>query len=222
MSSRVLRGGQQTSDAVPFKLDPIRSAMHSTSPREHVSVMEAPREAETISPTEIREESMAQREKSAYELGFREGQRSVGEAGEKALDAKLEQFSKNIEELRHLRRGILSTSEREVIHLALEIARKVVKREITIDEEIIITLVRVALKRVSDQTLITVRLNPMDYSVVKRHQSVGNAADILNEGIRLAEDPLISRGGCVIETESGLVDARIEEQFREIEKGFLD
>ena len=134
----------------------------------------------------------------------------------------LEQFSKSLEELRSLRRGILSTSEREVIRLALEIARKVVKREITIDEEIILTLVRVALKRVSDQTLFTVRLNPKDCSIVKRHQSIGNAADFLNDGIRLAEDAQISRGGCVIETESGLVDARVEEQFREIEKGFLD
>jgi len=196
--------------------------MHSTSSREHVSVIEAPRESETISPTDIREESMAQRENNAYELGFRDGQKSVGEAGAQALEAKFEQFSKSIDELRNLRRSILSASEREVIHLALEIARKVVKREISIDEEIIVTLVRVALKRVSDQTLITVRLNPMDYSVVKRHQAMGNAADILNEGVRLAEDPLISRSGCVIETESGLVDARIEEQFREIEKGFLD
>jgi len=210
-------------------MDPVRTSSNSALPREHVSVIEAPRDAEPISSPGIHGEipqnsaqGTAQLEKNAYEHGFREGQRSVNVTGEKALASTLEKFSKSLEELKSLRRSILSTSEREVIRLALEIARKVVKREIAVDEEIIVTLVRVALKRVSDQTLITVRLNPVDLSVVKRHQSLGNTADVLNEGIRLAEDPLISRGGCVIETESGLVDARVEEQFREIERGFLD
>jgi flagellar biosynthesis/type III secretory pathway protein FliH len=43
-----------------------------------------------------------------------------------------------------------------------------------------------------------------------------------NEAIKLIEDPVISRGGALIETESGIIDARIEEQFREIERGFFD
>ncbi len=230
MSSRVIRGGTQTPEVVvPFRFDSVRSVSHSNSTPERVTVIEAPAEGGLASASDTSGETLqnsiqaiAQLEKNAYEQGFREGQKSINESGEKAAATMLEQFSKSLEELRSLRRGILSTSEHEVIRLALEIARKVVKREITVDEEIILTLVRVALKRVSDQTLFTVRLNPKDYSVVKRHQAMGNAADVLSDGIRLAEDPLISRGGCLIETESGLVDARVEEQFREIEKGFLD
>jgi len=230
MSSRVIRGGNPTPEVVvPFKFDSVRSASHSTSIPERVTVIEAPADGGQDSASDSSGETLqnsiqaiAQLEKNAYEMGFREGQKSISENGEKAAASMLEQFSKSLEELKSLRRGIFATSEREVIRLALEIARKVVKREVTIDEEIILTLVRVALKRVSDQTLFTVRLNPKDFSIVKRHQSLGNAGDILKDGIRLAEDPLISRGGCVIETESGLVDARVEEQFREIEKGFLD
>ena len=84
------------------------------------------------------------------------------------------------------------------------------------------TLVKVALKRVSDHTLITVRLNPKDCNVVKRYQSVRTESDSLSDGIKLAEDPLISRGSCVIETESGIIDARVEEQLREIERGFFE
>jgi len=227
MSSRVIRSGTSTPEvAVPLKFDSVRSGPYSTPIPQCVTVIEAPSEDRSAdSSGETLQNSthvIAQLEKNAWEQGFREGQKSVSETGEKSASSMLEQFSKSLEELRSLRRGVLSTSEREVIRLALEVARKIVKREITIDEEIILTLVRVALKRVSDQTLFTVRLNPKDCSIVKRHQSMGNAADILNDGIRLAEDPLISRGGCVIETESGLVDARVEEQFREIEKGFLD
>jgi len=44
----------------------------------------------------------------------------------------------------------------------------------------------------------------------------------LSESVKLVEDPLIARGGCIIETESGTIDARIEEQLREIERGFFD
>jgi type III secretion protein L len=55
---------------------------------------------------------------------------------------------------------------------------------------------------------------------MERHRTA--EAGSLSESVKLVEDPLIARGGCIIETESGTIDARIEEQLREIEKGFFE
>jgi flagellar assembly protein FliH len=161
-------------------------------------------------------------EKEAYEKGFAEGQKAGGEVGEKMAEALLNQYSASVEALNRLRGEIFATSEREVIRLALEIARKIIKREVAIDEELILALVKVALDRVADRALISVRVNPKDHAAMARHHAALSDADALSESVKLIEDPLIGRGGCVIETESGTIDARIEEQLREIERGFFE
>jgi flagellar biosynthesis/type III secretory pathway protein FliH len=161
-------------------------------------------------------------EKEAYERGFGEGERAGRETGEKMSEAILKQYSGRLEELALLRKNILSGSEHEVVRLALEISKKVVKREITIDAELILAMVKVALNRLAEQTAATIRLNPKDYHVMMDRQSSHPVLGAANEAIKLIEDPLISRGGALIETESGTIDARIEEQFREIERGFFE
>lgn len=163
-------------------------------------------------------------ERGAYEKGFGEGQRAGAEMGEKMGEALLKQYSAGLDALNGLRKEIFATSEREVIRLALEIARKIIKREVAIDEELILTLVKVALGRVAGQTLMTVRVNPKDFHTIERYRAAGIGGDpgAPGESVRFVEDSLIARGGCVIETESGTIDARIEEQLREIERGFFE
>ena len=164
----------------------------------------------------------AEIEKEAYERGFNEGQKAGKEVGEKMVEASLKQYALTLEELANLRTQVLSASEREVVTLALEIARKVVKREVTIDEDIILALVKVAMKRLGEESVMTVRLNPRDVQSILRFRNGAATGSVLTDAIKLVEDPLISRGGCLIETESGIIDARVEEQFREIEKGFFE
>ena len=161
-------------------------------------------------------------EKEAYEKGFAEGQKAGSEVGEKMAEATLQQYAASLNALNSLRSELFATSEREIIRLALEIARKIIKREVAIDEELILALVKVALARVADQALITVRVNPKDHHAIERHHAATPETAALSESVKLVEDPLIARGGCIIETESGTIDARIEEQLREIERGFFD
>jgi len=182
------------------------------------------RTAEEQAELVVRQAKMdaAEIEKQAYERGFIEGEKAGKEVGEKTLEALLKQYAKRLEELNALRKEIFATSEREVLRLALEIARKVIRREASVDEELILTLVKVALNRLAEQAVMTVRVNPRDYQSIQRHQAAYPSSSSLNEGVKLIEDPSISRGGCLIETESGVIDARIEEQLREIEKGFFE
>jgi len=164
----------------------------------------------------------AEIEKEAYEKGFSEGERAGRETGEKMVEAVLKQYTQTLEELKGLRRNLLTKSEREVVRLSLEVAKKVVKREVCVDEELILALVKVALSRLADQSVMTVRVNPKDCQSILHHRESPGHRDSWHDGIKLVEDPLITRGGCLIETDSGVIDARVEEQFREIEKGFFE
>lgn len=127
------------------------------------------------------------------------------------------QLAETLAEVAELREQMASYAEHEIVQLAVEIAKKIVRREVTVDREIVISLARVALARLHNRALATVRLHPEDYQYLSAHR------DKLGSGgtIKLIEDAAISRGGCLIETDFGDVDARIEQQFNEIERGFL-
>jgi flagellar assembly protein FliH len=135
-----------------------------------------------------------------------------------AIDPLRLQLAQSLAETAGLREQIAAYAERELVQLALEIAKKVVRREVTVDREIVISLARVALARLHNRALATVHLHPDDFEFVAAHR------DRLGGGntVQLVEDSTIGRGGCFIETDLGDIDARIEQQFGEIERGFLE
>lgn len=108
--------------------------------------------------------------------------------------------------------------ESELVDLAIRIAKKIVAREVTIDREIALTLVKVSLGRLHNRSAAEVHLNPEDFVYVKAHTDKLDFRGTLN----IVEDRSISVGGCLIHTETGDIDARIESQFDEISHGLLD
>jgi flagellar biosynthesis/type III secretory pathway protein FliH len=160
-------------------------------------------------------------EKTAYDNGFRNGQKSGLEAAETRLELLMRRYSEAVLEIGKVKGGLYAEVEREVVRLALAIARKIVYREVQADPEVVQTLVRVALSHVADKSTVTVHLHPSDYEyVLQRKADLSQAAGCACEVVLLA-DKTIQRGGCMVKTECGDVDARIEERFREVERGFF-
>ena len=82
------------------------------------------------------------------------------------------------------------------------------------------TLVRVALERVAGKSTATVRLSPSDYEYMVRKRE--DLARTEGRDISFESDSAITQGSCVIHTETGDIDARIEEKFREVEGAFFE
>lgn len=168
------------------------------------------------------EEARAQRaaiESAAREAGYAAGRAEALAAGEEELVAIKAAFQDSILKLQRLREELVGQCEQEIIRLVLEVSKKIVQREVSADREIVLTLIRVALARISDNTPATIRVHHDDYQFLeaRRHEFLSGENGI----VHVVEDRSISRGGCVIETEFGQIDARIEQQFKEIERGFL-
>jgi flagellar assembly protein FliH len=164
----------------------------------------------------------AQLEKAAYESGFRQGERAGMEIAEKKLEVVMRRYADAVFELGKVKSKIYVEVERQVVKLAVEVARKIVHREIQADREVIQTLVKVALSHAAGKSGVTIHLNPIDYNYVLEHRSELAAGEQGSREIILLADKSIERGGCVVRTECGDVDARIEEEFRELERGFFE
>lgn len=126
-------------------------------------------------------------------------------------------FAAAIQQVSSLSGEIIAQSETEMVELALEIAKKIVGREVTIDREVALTLVKISLAKLHNRTFAKVLLNPEDFTYMQSHLEKAD----FHGSIELIEDRSISLGGCLIQTETGEIDARIESQFDEIAYGLL-
>jgi flagellar assembly protein FliH len=160
---------------------------------------------------------VAQIEREACEKGLAEARAKIAEEINAAVADLREKLSHTLSELEPLYALIATRAERDLVKLALEIARKVVHREVATDPDIVLTLARVALERLHPRAVAKVRLHPEDleYVITRRHEFSNTSA------LEFVADASVGRGGCLIQSEHGDIDARLEEQFASIERGFF-
>lgn len=128
-----------------------------------------------------------------------------------------EQLAATIAEISNVKESIAAQAETELVELALEIAKKIVGREVTFDREIAFTLVKVSLSRLQTHASARVHLHPEDFAFVQAQRERLN----YHGALEIIEDRSIALGGCLVKTETGDIDARIESQFEEIAHNLL-
>jgi flagellar assembly protein FliH len=154
----------------------------------------------------------------ARQAGFREGEAAGHAAAQNELRPLVERFARTIDELAAMRPRLREQAEGDLVRLAVAIARRVVRRELTIDPQAITGLVKAALEQLSAGERIRVRVHPEDEAAVRSClAAVGRAASVEVSG-----DATLERGSAILETERGNLDASAETQLAEIERGLTD
>lgn len=154
----------------------------------------------------------------AKEAGFADGyEEGLVEGQEKALEEAgklLSTVHTIIDEGVRLRAQSLEALEDDFLKLSLLLADKIVRKNIQNDIAWLDPIIKDAIRSLGTVEKITVLLNPMDYSLIKEEEEglqLGTRAKLY-----LERDPSITQGGCLIESESGLIDARLEKRLGKI------
>ena len=154
-------------------------------------------------------------ETEGFEKGFAAGIEQGIRAGQKEITERLSRLESVISELEHVKERKIQEILPEIVDLSLEIARKIVHRKIEQDREIIVTVVREAVKKIGREEKMLIRVNPADYDTMISNLEVLREESRLKD-ITIEPSESVSPGGCYIETPTAEVDARIEEQIREL------
>ena len=158
------------------------------------------------------EERLAARARAAVAEGHPHGARSGFEAGAPRVDVMLRRLAGTIREIEELRPRIVEQTERQIVQLALAVARRILRREVTLDEDLTVAMCRVALNRLGDSGPVTIRLHPEDHArLVALH-----GGEWTGLHVTLTADPTLSRGGCLVDSPFGFVDTSVDAQFQEI------
>ena len=155
----------------------------------------------------------------AYAKGFKEGEKAGMESEKRGVKPVLEALNAGILELDSVRSELHFAAEKQAVELGLVIAKKIICHEVSINNETIFGVLNEALKKVTDQQEIHIKMHPSDLQAIKdaefRVSGLGKGAD--NVVFEPADG--ISRGECVIETNFGVIDARIDSQIKVVEEG---
>ncbi|NGX55877.1 MAG: Yop proteins translocation protein L [Candidatus Anoxychlamydiales bacterium] len=142
------------------------------------------------------------------------------EAKKEGFNQGLDKFNKHILKIDKNLKEISKTIEKKIFTIALSAVKKIVGQELEIHPDRIIDIVKQALKPVLQHKKIKIYVNKLDLEILeKEKQKIKDILDSI-EYFLIQERDDIQRGGCIIETEAGIINAQLENQFRAIEAAF--
>lgn len=155
-----------------------------------------------------------------YRMGFKEGQEKARRDLEQDYSNKLirkyeevynilQQYDENLLELE-------KAFESLVIETSYEISKKIVQREIE-ERTVINENVKVAINKIIGANEVRLKMNPEDIEALTADSKNMINSSSFNK-IKIEGDDRIEKGGCLIETEIGNVDARISTQLTELKR----
>lgn len=169
----------------------------------------------TLAPAQDWQEHVREREQSAYERGRGDG--------EQALSAQLLQQRNEMVDLQNgilksLRQSVpqvIQETESALIDLALAAAQKIIAG-LPVSPEMVEAVVHEAVKQVEDAAEITIQLHPDDLALLRKHNS-----PLLNGlpetgTLRFTHSSDVTRGGCLVQTRFGVIDARRETKLEQL------
>ncbi len=141
-------------------------------------------------------------------------------AQEEGFQKGLEEFNEHILSLDKEAKKILLEMQKIILPLALKAAQKIVSKEIELNPETIVDIVIQAMAPAKQNKKITIFVNKSDLETLEQNKPklkiIFDNLQVLN----IQERPEVSPGGCMIETETGIINATAENQWKALENAF--
>jgi flagellar assembly protein FliH len=162
------------------------------------------------------QDRIARIEEEAYENGFSQGEKDGFEIGEQKGAKLVERLEALLMELQQLPKHIIQQSEKELVDIVFKIAAKVVHQQMKDENNTIATTILDAIYLAAEKKEITLRVNPEDYELVEKLRPEIFSSIRELKTMTVTSDVSVTRGGCLLETARGNIDASIETQLKKI------
>jgi flagellar assembly protein FliH len=155
--------------------------------------------------------------RTAYNQGVAAGEAAFAQKAQK-LEPVLNNLNSIIAELASLRKRTRAEAEDDAMKLAIAIARRVLYRELATDPEAILGLVKAAFGKLNARETHCLRVSPSDAATIQEHRlklQIPAAIEIVSDGS-------LTPGSAIFETTRGDLDASVDTQLAEIDRGLTD
>lgn len=162
------------------------------------------------------EEAFKQGKAEGLKLGTEKGNAEASSVYQKnivEIQQNVASFLKKVEESK---RDIFSHSEHIILKMCLEITRKIIASEITTRQDVILNVIKKALSYIAEREKLVIRVAPDDCKILNDRRDFWEPVNEKLKDITIEPDERVSKGGCIIESNTGTVDARLGIQMDEI------
>lgn len=168
------------------------------------------------------ERQMEARLRVAYQDGLSAGdqaaRRNAAEQAAQRMEPAIASLNAVVEELASSRKRFRTEAEEDTVKLAVSIARRVLRRELCTDPDAILGLVKAAFQKLNARETHRLRVSKADESTVREHRDWLD----LPPAVEISADASLPPGSAIFETSRGELDASVDTQLSEIERGFTD
>ena len=220
-AERIVKAAEDTAFAEVKRQTDQAAVIKADAENEAASIIEKAK----AEAAQIVAEAQAQHDKIVSEArneGFEQGSQEGFEKGSAEVERLIERMHKILEAVMQRREEILQDTESQIVELVILMARKVIKILSENQKNVVMANTLAALKKVRTRGDVTLRVNIEELKLTSEHaqefiQHVENV-----KGITVLEDSSVERGGCIVETDFGSIDARISSQLQELENKILE
>lgn len=149
--------------------------------------------------------------KSAFEEGYRLGLENA--------KTDVENFKNEFQKFMSARKDVFEYIAPDILEISVNIAKKIIKKELNTDPQVLINTIIDVLKTVAkSESKVTIKVNPQSVQFIK--DTIPNIAYEygIEAKVNILADPSIENGGCIFQTNNGIVDASIDTQLEIIKK----
>lgn len=179
--------------------------------------------------SELEEKIRQQGYDKGFAQGLEQGEVEGRKNGEAAARAEFETkvgglngaLQNILGELNYRKQTIQAQAEVDLLALSLEIAKKIVRREVEIDERFVVPVVMEAIALTNNKSDLVIKVNPADHKVIE--EEIPTLEAIFNDigRVSIIDDDTIQQGGVKVSNREGEVDLRLDEQISALEKALV-
>jgi flagellar assembly protein FliH len=157
-------------------------------------------------------------EEQAYTAGYQDGEKAGFDTGLEKAEEVLHRIEGLISGLERTRAELYEKLEQEMLDLVFRIAEKVIHAEIRSDDSTRLSILEAGLRRLRESEKVLVRVSPADLEAIQQVLPLLKEQNGVVGQVTVQEDPEVSEGGCVLESDQCEVDGRVEVTLQAIEE----
>ncbi|MCJ8276908.1 MAG: hypothetical protein MJK18_08705 [Bdellovibrionales bacterium] len=153
----------------------------------------------------------------AYQRGLEEGQNKAYEEEKVRIESELQHINQLIEEIRNVKTNLMKENEKQIVNLCFYFAKRLMMKELGENEDYITTVIKKSLEMAQSEEEVTIKMSPEDHKWITEHKETIFKDLNLGEKTVIEEEIDMSRGGVVVETHHGVIDATVEQRLEKLE-----
>nr|BFD68483.1 hypothetical protein HAGR004_35050 [Bdellovibrio sp. HAGR004] len=152
----------------------------------------------------------------AYKLGLEEGRKEAFEQISAEIAERMSSLDTLLLTIKDLKKDMTSFNEAHLLKLMFQMAARLAKTELQSNNEAMVGILRDAVGLAQDEEEITVHVSQAQFDFLETlKQETGREFEFIKK-INFEPNPDVAEGGCIVETNYGEVDARIEQRIEQL------